>query len=167
MPSGRRPVPGALAKLHGHPSHSAPRVDEPEGRGELWAAPPWMDDEQREQWAYALEVAPVGLLTGSDRELLAMWVCAAVEYVKAIREVRKLGQVVKSKEGVPFQNPFLGIANRQAMVMLRTGAEMGFSPISRAQLGRASGETLNGTVVPAGRSRLQAYLAEKPDRLDS
>jgi P27 family predicted phage terminase small subunit len=161
-------MPAALAKLHGNPGKRAVVLDEPEGRGgPLWAAPPWLDDEQRAQWAYALECAPLGLLTATDRELLAIWVVASVEYARAISEVRKLGQVVRSKEGVAFQNPFLGIANRQALIMMRAGNEMGFSPVSRAALGRISGEIHGATGAPAASSRLAQYLAQKPDRLDS
>jgi hypothetical protein len=50
--------------------------------------------------------------------------------------------------------------------MMRAGGEMGFSPASRAALGRA------GQDVPAGRAGqiagtpLAQYLSEKPDRLD-
>lgn len=168
MANGRRPVPAALVKLHGNPGKRELVADEPDGGEPLWAAPPWLDDDQREQWAHALNVAPLGLLAACDRELLAVWVVASVEWARAMAQVRKLGQVVRSKEGVPFQNPFLGIANRQAMIMLRTGAEMGFSPISRAMLGRATGEALNGGASRSpGSSRLQQYLAQKPDKLDS
>lgn len=141
-------------------------VDVPEGTGLLWSPPEWFNDEQRAQWDYALQHAPPGLLTGTDREVLVIWCVAAIEHALAVVQVRRLGQVVKSAEGSPYQNPFLGIANRQALIMLRAGAEMGFSPASRTALGRSAGET-DGPSAPARSSGLAAYLAQKPDRLDS
>jgi hypothetical protein len=45
--------------------------------------------------------------------------------------VRKLGQVVKTKDGNAIQNPFLPVVNRQALIKLRAGGEMGFSPAAR------------------------------------
>jgi P27 family predicted phage terminase small subunit len=167
-------TPLLLQQLHGNPRDHAPPVDVPEGRGELWAAPPWFDDEQRLQWDYALENAPLGLLTGSDREVLVIWCVASVEHARAVQEVRKLGQVVKTKDGNAIQNPFLPIVNKQALIMLRAGAEMGFSPASRVSLGNLGAELIPGGgryvgASRAGRSRgdLEDYLDAKPDKLDS
>ena len=162
--AGRKPrirKPLVLQKLHG-PTRGRPiATDGPEGVGELWAAPDWMDDDQRAQWRYAVLTAPPGLLTETDRECLALWCCACVEYAKAIVEVRKLGQVVKTKDGNLIQNPYLPIVNKQAMIMLRAGSEMGFSPSSRASIGAS-----RGAPVPAvgGRnSKLTAYIEANPD----
>jgi P27 family predicted phage terminase small subunit len=162
---GPKAKPTHLALLHGNPSKLPQSNDEPEGVGILWAPPAWFDEEQRAQWAYAIENSSPGLLTGTDREVLVVWTVASVEHARAAQEVRKLGQVVKTKEGNAIQNPFLPIVNRQALIMMRAGAEMGFSPASRASIGR-------GEPLPAGRAGqiagtpLAAYLAEKPDKLD-
>ena len=56
---------------------------------------------------------------------------ACVEYERAVREVRKIGQVVKTKDRNAIQSPFLGIMNRQALLISRFGAELGFSPAAR------------------------------------
>lgn len=166
--SGRKRLPTMLKKLHGNPhDHRLPTTDEePQGVGSLWAPPAWFDEDQRAQWDYALEHSPPGLMTGSDREVLVIWVVASVEHARAVQEVRKLGQVVKTKDGNAIQNPFLPIVNRQALIMLRAGSDMGFSPASRAALGRMA----ELPVLPSGRyiggsQGLDAYLAEKPDKL--
>lgn len=160
--------PTTLKKLHGNPGKRRLPKNEPEGQGLLWAPPPWFDDEQRAQWSYALEYAPPGLLTGTDRELLMIWCCAAVEYTRAIKEVRTLGQVVKTKDGNAIQNPFLPIVNRQALIMMRAGAEMGFSPASRASLGNSAPEGAGLGELSRSRARggLAAYLEQKPDQLN-
>jgi hypothetical protein len=65
-----------------------------------------MDEQQREQWNHIVGHAPPGLLTGTDREILATFVNACVEYARAVVEVRAIGQVVKTKDGNPLQNPY-------------------------------------------------------------
>lgn len=164
-------TPTKLQELHGNPrKHRLPNEDEePQGVGVLWAPPAWFDEDQRAQWHYAIENAPPELLTATDRETLVVWCVASVEHARAAQEVRKLGQVVKTKEGNAIQNPYLPIVNRQALIMLRSGAEMGFSPASRAAIGRAG--LIDPHAKPGSRqiagTKLGDYLAEKPDRLDA
>ena len=165
---GRKMQPLVLKQLHGNPSDHALPTDVPDGVGELWAPPGWFDQQQRLQWDYALENAPLGLLTATDREVLVIWCVASVEYARAVQEVRRLGQVVKTKEGNAIQNPFLPIVNKQAAMMLRAGSELGFSPASRMALGTppeaAPGRYIGSRSGSAGNG-LDAYLSEKPDRL--
>jgi len=169
-------VPTALKKLHGNPGNHPLPKNEPEGVGDLWAPPEWFDDEQRAQWHYALEYAPPGLLTGTDREALVIWCVACVEHARAVVEVRRSGQIVKTKDGNVIQNPYLGVVNRQAMIMLKAGGELGFSPAARASLGDRAPQFGGGPLLNpkservtrgAARGSLAAYLAEKPYRLNS
>lgn len=166
---GRKNVPTVLAELHGNPRKTARPTDEPQGQGDLWAPPRDFDAEQREQWHYVVDHAPPGLLTGTDRGVLTIYVIACVEHAKAAQEVRRLGQVVKTKDGNAIQNPFVGVMNRQALIMLKAGSEMGFSPSARASLGSRQVEYWE-PVGGGGRKKggeLAAYLEQKPDRLDS
>ncbi len=79
---------------------------------------------------------------------------------------------MKTKDGNAIQNPFLGIMNRQALLMSRFGAELDFSPAARASLGSAA-PAFNGDGPATGRrsrvveGRLAEYLKLKPDVLDS
>lgn len=164
--------PTSLKELHGNPRKQRLPTpeEEPQGVGVLWAPPQWFNEDQRDQWHYAIENAPPGLLTGTDREVLAIWCVASVEHAKAAQEVVKLGQVVKTKDGNAIQNPFLPIVNRQALIMLRAGGEMGFSPASRAALGQAAIDPEHGSArrpQQIAGSKLGRYLAAKPDQLDS
>ena len=91
---------------------------------------------------------------------------------RAAREIDRLGLVVKTKDGNAIQNPFLPILNRQALIMMRCGAEMGFSPSARMALGQAAEEGegrryIGGARAAGHKSALDQYLDEKPDRLDS
>ena len=167
---GPKKIPTVLKELHGNPGKRPIPVDEPEGIGDLSAPPAWFDDEQRQQWHYAIDHAPPGLLTGTDREVLAIWCVACVEHARAAQEVRNLGQVVKTKDGYAIQNPYLPIVNRQALIMLKAGSEMGFSPAARASLDGAASEFGDGpTAGRKGRLKsgtLAAYLEQKPDKLN-
>jgi P27 family predicted phage terminase small subunit len=175
MKTGRKPKPRFLKELSGNPGHRPLPTDEPEGVGDLWAPPSYMDAEQREQWHYVVDHAPPGLLTGTDRDILAVFCNACVEYRRAVVQVRAMGQVVKTgvvtdkdgntSGGNVIQNPFLGIMNRQALLLNRFGAECGFSPAARASLGSRAPE-FNGRGAATG-DLLDAYLATKPDKLDS
>lgn len=168
MKRGRKPVPVVMRELHGNPRKTALPVDVPEGVGSLWAPPDWFDDEQRAAWFYALDHAPPGLLTGTDLQMLAVWCCACVEYQRATLEVRRLGQVIKTRDGNAVQSPFVGVMNRQALLLMRCAGELGFSPAARTALGREDGPTDPRWLNTPGprRDDLAAYLAGKPDRLD-
>jgi len=169
MKPGPKTLPAVLKQLHGNPGKRRLNdADEPQGVGELWAPPPHFDDELRDQWHYALDHAPPGLLTGTDRGMLIVWVAACVEHARALVEVRRHGQVVKTKDGNAIQNPYLGVMNRQALMMIRAAAELGFSPAARATLGSRAPEFPNGQLASPVRShsRLAAYLDRKPDKLD-
>jgi P27 family predicted phage terminase small subunit len=170
MAGGRKRVPTVLRELHGNPRQHAIPQDEPEGVGDIWAPPSWFDDAQREQWHYAVDHAPPGLLTGTDRETLVVWCCACVEYAKAVLRVRADGQVVTTKAGNVIQNPYLSVMNRQALIMLKAGGEMGFSPSARASLGSRGPEFNNagsaGQPARTIKGSLAGYLEQKPDSLN-
>ncbi len=163
---GPRKMPTHLRLLHGVPDHRPLPVDEPLGVGVLRAPPDWFDEEQNAQWHCAIENAPPGLLTATDREVLVVWTVASVEHARAAQEVRKLGAIVKTKDGNAIQNPFLPVVNRQAVIMMRAGGEMGFSPASRAALGRGGLDLPSGRAGQIAGTPLAQYLSEKPDKLD-
>jgi phage terminase small subunit len=108
MRRGTKPQRAALKVIRG--SLGTRRVPKFERRGIsiLDAPPAWMDETQRAQWFYAVQNAPPGPLTGTDREVLAVWVVACVEHARAAAEVRRTGQVVKAKDGNAVNNPYLG-----------------------------------------------------------
>lgn len=170
--AGRPPVPKALRALHGDTNHEAKATRdaiaaaEPQGRGDLWEPPPHFDDEQRAVWHYALEHAPFGLLTGTDRGTLAIYCAAYVEHARAVAKCNEFGSVLL-KKGELRKNPYLAVVERQALLMLRAGTEMGFTPSSRAIIGRASALAGSGG-FPNGAPKqiegdLESYLARKPN----
>jgi P27 family predicted phage terminase small subunit len=132
---GRRPKPTDLKELEGNPGKRPLNKREPRPKGDLYAAPEWMSDSQREGWAYAITNAPYGLLKQLDRSILAIWVVAEDLHREAAEKIVQYGLLTKSpKAGLPLQSPYLAILNKQAQIMLKAGAELGFSPASRTRV---------------------------------
>jgi P27 family predicted phage terminase small subunit len=132
---GRKPIPTPTKALMGNPGKRPLNKHEPQPKGELFAAPEWMSDSQREGWAYAITNAPAGLLRLLDRSVLAIWVVAEDLHREAAEKVAQYGLLTKSPNaGLPLQSPYLAILNKQAQIMLKAGAELGFSPSSRSRV---------------------------------
>jgi P27 family predicted phage terminase small subunit len=157
MKRGRKRVPKLLRVLRGNPAKRPLPVNEPEGVGDLWQPPSYFGAEQRAEWDRVIENAPPGILTGTDRDIVAAYVVAVVEYARAFIEVNSGGQVVQTKNGNVIQNPFLGIMNRQALLIGRFGSQLGFSPAARASIGNSIDSGGSGAAT------IQDYLAEKPE----
>lgn len=94
-----------------------------------------MTHRQKLIWRKAVDSAPVGLLCLMDLGLLVSWVIAYDTMREAIEKSRGLGLIVKSPtKGIPMQNPYLPIINRQSEIMIRAAGDLGFTPISRSRL---------------------------------
>ncbi len=64
-----------------------------------------------------------------------MWVVAEDLHRQATIAVGKFGLITKSpQKGDPMQNPYLPIINRQATIMMKAAAELGFTPSSRSRV---------------------------------
>ena len=171
---GRKPKPTVLVNLHGRTSGGrAPRHDEPVPVGDLSEPPIWLTNDQKENWRYALEYAPAGLLKRIDRTVLTVWVVAEDTHRQASMQLAKAGLLVKASSdpestAPPIQNPLLGIMNRQALILLKAASELGFSPVSRPRIGRADGTHIPVAAPASGKERakvpLREYLANAPTR---
>jgi P27 family predicted phage terminase small subunit len=97
-----------------------------------------MDREHKEVWRRQLRDVPAGLLKPIDGKAMAVWTCAVVAHARAARMLNSKGPnaqvVVASKDGNPMVNPFLGVMNRQAAIAIKTGNELGFSPVARTRI---------------------------------
>ena len=133
---GRKPKPSYLRALDGNAGRRPGNTEEPLPKEPLKGEepPPWMDGPQAAAWRYAMEHAPAGMLRSLDRSILSAWVVAEVLHADAATRVQKLGTILKSKEGVPYQNPWLSVLNKQALIMMKAAAELGFTPSSRSRV---------------------------------
>lgn len=121
--AGRRPDPGKAAGLASV-----------EPSGDLNEPPADLKPEEVAIWNEAIRNAPPGLLKRLDASIFKIWVVEFNRFNRANAEVHRLGEMVKSKEGAPYQNPYLGISRRAAMEMRRAAAELGFTPSARTRV---------------------------------
>lgn len=171
---GRKLKPTKLKELAGNPGKRALPKGEPKPVGALGDAPKWMTTEQRAGWVYAMTHAPRGLLRKIDRGVLATWVIAEDLHRQAIMEQNTLGALVtKTKNGNVTQSPFLPIINRQALIMLKAAAELGFSPAARPRLAtgiapRGDDQEIDAAdeISADSGEELGKHLASNPSRLN-
>lgn len=181
---GRKPVPTVLKKIRGNPSKTPINEREPIPVGDLVAAPAWMTETQKEGWSYAILHAPPGLLRIIDRSALVVWVVAEDLHVQAcqfqaraglltrigpdLRGPRVEGQKQEPDTRALQQSPFLPIINKQAFLMLKAAAELGFTPASRSRVATSNNAPAMNTGangVPKrgdGPMALDDYLASAP-----
>src|SRR5690606_41880295 len=108
---------------------------EPQPRSDLATAPEWMTEHQKDSWREVVELSPPGLLKDVDASVFTIWVVAFNLYQEASEKLARTGMLIKAPNtGVPMQSPFLAIVNRQAQIMLKAAAEMGFTPASRSRV---------------------------------
>jgi P27 family predicted phage terminase small subunit len=132
--AGRKPKPTALKLIQGTLRKDRANMREPKPSGDLLEPPTYFSTEQSEVWNYAIANAPKGLLKRLDISILEIWVTAYVTYRESALKVKQLGQVIKSPSGYPIVNPYLSNMNKQAGIMMKASAEMGFTPTSRSKI---------------------------------
>lgn len=132
---GRKPTPTALKLIAGNPGKRALNAHEPQPRADLTQAPHWLTDRQRTTWQDVVELAPPGLLKDIDASVFTVWVVAYDLYQEASDRLSQTGMLIKAPNtGVPMQSPYLAIVNKQAQIMMKAAAEMGFTPASRSRV---------------------------------
>lgn len=146
---GVKPKPTKLNALHGNPGRRKANAREPVPSGDLNEPPTWFSPEQRAGWDYAIKHAPPGLLRPLDRSALVAWVVAEDLHRQACIMQQHVGLLTRvgrppprDADGNPLepderplqQSPFLPIVNKQANIMLKAAAELGFTPSSRSRV---------------------------------
>lgn len=130
----RRAKPALLLHITG--SKRARAEPDPEPEGELREAPDWLTFNQGKIWEHAIENAPGGLLRKIDRGTLLAYVIAADLHQQASIMISKTGLTAHDIAGRECMSPYVTITARQAAVMLKAIAELGFSPTSRAGIAK-------------------------------
>jgi P27 family predicted phage terminase small subunit len=134
---GRKPLPTIIKKTKGTLQKCRTNKREPKPQTLLGDPPAQLTEGAKDAWRLAIACAPQGLLTGLDANILAAWAAAADLFWRAQEGLAKTGLLIKSPSGFPVQSPYLAIINKQAQLMSRAAAEMGFTPASRARVALA------------------------------
>ena len=133
---GRTPKPTALKIKQGNPGKRALNRTEPKTpRDESLRAPEYLSGAARREWLRLRKrLAPAGLLTPLDADILALYCQAHTRWVEAEEHVQRIGPVVKTKSGNLVPNPYLAIANRAMDQMLVYARELGMTPSARSRI---------------------------------
>ena len=131
--AGRKPIPTVVKRIKGTLPKNH-KSTEPMPAGFLAEAPSHLDQVAREAWEYAVANAPRHLLTRLDLSVLEVYACASSMYREAQAHILQEGMLVTTPNGMPMQSPYVTIANKQAMLILKACTEMGFTPASRARV---------------------------------
>ncbi len=136
---GRKPKPAALHQAHGtyHATRHRAHADVPVPPGELAEPPAWLTPGQREIWGYAVAHAPQALLRRLDQSVLTVWVIACDLHQRSAALIETEGMTTVTALGVEVISPHVNNLNKQALIMLKAGAEMGFTPSSRTRVNAA------------------------------
>ena len=131
----KRPLPDQIKSLKGTLRKVRVNTQQPRPTGDLIDAPDYMSPGARAAWQYAIAAAPPELLKRLDMSVLEVWACAADIYRQAQTKIQAEGLLTLApKTGVPMVNPYLSIANKQALIMTKAAVEMGFTPASRSRI---------------------------------
>ncbi len=135
MSAGRKTTPTALKLVTGNPGRRPLPKNEPVPIAPLGTPPSWLSPDQKKIWNQYRKVVPEGLLKKIDTSIYLSWVVAFDLYRQANEKLIAEGLMVFSPvKRVLMQNPYLGILNRQSVVMKAACAEMGFTPASRPRI---------------------------------
>lgn len=98
--------------------------------------PGWLSADAKKEWKrLAGELSHLGLLTGLDVGLLAVFVQAVVDWRRAVEILEREGSVYKHADsGLWKKNPASAVANENAKLMLAAARELGLSPAARQGL---------------------------------
>lgn len=134
MAAGRPRTPTALKILNGNPHGKRLPDNEAVAEGDITEVPDHLSEAQRAGWKYAIAHAPINLLKLIDRATLMTFVVAEDLHRRATIAIEKEGLIVEHPgSGNPMENPNLTVLTKQATVLLRAAAEMGFTPSSRSR----------------------------------
>ena len=151
--TGRKPLPTAVKELRGNPGKRALNAREPRPAKRAPSCPRHLGKTARAEWRRVTrELLGLGVLAEIDRAALAAYCVAWERWVEAETQLHTQGMVVETTNGNLVQNPYLSIANRAMLDMVKIGAEFGLTPSSRTRI---------KVDKPAEKSEFELFLERK------
>ena len=134
--AGRKPLPTEVKRIKGTLQKSRTQP-EPQPEGTLNEPPAYMAETAKEAWHYAIEHAPLGLLTALDGAVLERWANCAGMYREALGKINQAGvsaMLIKAPNGALRRSPLMDVIRDLAAEMKGYEAEMGFTPAARTRV---------------------------------
>ena len=153
--AGRKPKPTALRVAEGNPGKRPINAHEPKPRAKRPKMPLHLSEAARAEWRRVMRIlAPMGIVTEAEADLLAMYADAYAHWVEESRAIygprvdedgfplldddgmplRPEGTIVFSGNGTPMRNPRLVIIEKNLHLMGKCMTELGLTPSARARL---------------------------------
>jgi len=130
---GPKKKPDELDRLDGRPGKRGKSANAPAASGAP-SCPAHLDSYAKAVWQRIVTAMPPDLYTNADRELLAAYCDAASEHKRAVEAIREQGHVLIGGNGGAYQNPWVGIRNKQAQMMASLGTRLGLDPAARTSI---------------------------------
>ena len=134
--AGRKPLPTEVKHIKGTLQKSRTQP-EPQPEGTLGEPPAYMAETAKEAWHYAIEHAPLGLLTALDGAVLERWANCAGMYREALGKINQAGvsaMLIKAPNGTLRRSPLMDVIRDLASEMRGYEDEMGFTPAARTRV---------------------------------
>lgn len=142
-------IPEAIKDATGNRGRRPRDKGVPIASGTIPDPPDWMTDEQKSIWEYALRRAPMGVLASVDWGVFTVFVVAFAAHEEAAQKCISDGMTMTTTNGNVIQSPWVGIMNRQALIVIRACGEMGFTPASRSKVSTGGGGSVPEQADPA------------------
>lgn len=144
MIRGPKPLPTKLKLVRGNPGKR--KINENEPTAEIERPEPPLTDAlkargKKEYRRLCRLLEKMGVMTAVDRNELTMYCIAWENYLHAEEQVKKFGQVGKSPNDYPIQNPFVAIASKEFAKLITIGTNFGMNPSARVRLSTENIET--------------------------
>jgi len=134
--SGPRPKPTALKILEGNRGRRPLPDREPKPAIVLPKPPDDLDMVARKEWArVASELYAIGILSTLDVGVLAEMCAAHSICVRARREMRRQGEIIKGKgKGRDYVNPWWRVFEQSRNAKIKCMIELGMTPSARSRV---------------------------------
>lgn len=127
MAVGRKPIPRAMRVIQGT-APAEPRPDEVVPDVAIPEAPDYLTPEQQNVFLErARLLAGMGLMAKEYTDALALYAVEFVSWREACKRISEMGEMVRSPNGYPIQNPFVAIKNRAHEKCMKILAEFGLT----------------------------------------
>ncbi|MEO5331328.1 MAG: P27 family phage terminase small subunit [Magnetococcus sp. YQC-5] len=134
--AGRPPVPTAVKELRGTVRPSRKKREEPVPERPLDVIPTAVTSNPRALawWEQLRDDSPPGMLTSVDAPIFE-GLCLSIAFAEeAAIGVQKHGVMVKGKNDLPVENPYLHTFKKMMDTVIRAASATGLTPVSRARI---------------------------------
>lgn len=132
----RKQTPTHLKILSGNPGKRPLNTEEfvPDSDINDIKPPSNLTKNAKKIWKDVLKMAPPGMIKSLDFGEMVRFCVSYDLYMTAYDHIQKEDLVMLNEKGVPIQNPWGTIMNKQSEIMASSASNLGLSPASRSKL---------------------------------